>query len=352
MSDVDQPAPIKRSAGSLARRREPLPWPRDRDFRILSIDGGGIKGIFPASVLAGIEARFLGGRSAAQFFDLIAGTSTGGIIALGLAAGLTATEIRDLYLKHGESIFPTYGGGAFGRVMRWARRKYQYVSYIYDRAPLERLLSEALGDRLIGDAKVRLNIPAFEGRHSEVYIYKTPHHPDFKLDAREKMITAALATSAAPTFFRALPTSGYTMVDGGVWANNPTMIALVDALSCFDVDRHRVNVLSLGCGEEPYVVTKSMMRGGFWQWKEVIGAAMHLQSLNALGQTRLLIGAERVMRIDPQAFEPPIAMDDFLRSAKFLPDAAQAAVDQHGPEINTRFFYDVAAQYLPHEGAA
>lgn len=88
--------PEPRSAGSRTTRRIPLDWGADRDFRILSIDGGGIRGIFPAAVLAGLEERYLGGRSVANYFDLITGTSTGGIIALGLAAGLTAADLRQL----------------------------------------------------------------------------------------------------------------------------------------------------------------------------------------------------------------------------------------------------------------
>src|SRR5580692_9722664 len=94
MSDSAQPEP--RSAGSRTTRRIPLAWGEDRNFRILAIDGGGIRGIFPAAVLAGLEDRYLGGQPIAGYFDLIAGTSTGGIIALGLAAGLTAGNLRQL----------------------------------------------------------------------------------------------------------------------------------------------------------------------------------------------------------------------------------------------------------------
>ena len=86
----------KRSAGSLRRRRILLPWPDNQQFRILTVDGGGIRGIFPAAFLAGLEERYLGGASVAKYFDLIAGTSTGGIIALGLASGLRAAELRDV----------------------------------------------------------------------------------------------------------------------------------------------------------------------------------------------------------------------------------------------------------------
>ena len=84
----DDVQPPKRSAGSLPTRRVPLPWPDDEPFRILSIDGGGIKGILPSALLAEVEREIMGGESAGRYFDLIAGTSTGGIIALGLSIGL------------------------------------------------------------------------------------------------------------------------------------------------------------------------------------------------------------------------------------------------------------------------
>ena len=74
--------PPRRSDGTIQTRRPQQPWPSDRWFRIMSIDGGGICGILPASVLAELEHRFLGGQSVARHFDMIVGTSTGGIIAL------------------------------------------------------------------------------------------------------------------------------------------------------------------------------------------------------------------------------------------------------------------------------
>ncbi len=98
--------PPRRSDGTQQDRRQPLPWPKDRPFRILSVDGGGICGILPAAVLAELEGRFLEGRSIARHFDMIAGTSTGGIIALALAHGLTARKIRDVYVERGGNIFP------------------------------------------------------------------------------------------------------------------------------------------------------------------------------------------------------------------------------------------------------
>src|SRR5438874_12958662 len=95
-----------RSKGAIPQRRIPQDWPKDRRFRILSIDGGGIKGLYPATVLAELERRYLNGASVARYFDLVAGTSTGGIIALGLGAGLKASELADLYTRRGADVFP------------------------------------------------------------------------------------------------------------------------------------------------------------------------------------------------------------------------------------------------------
>src|SRR5260370_14411966 len=152
----------QRSAGAIPQRRVPQAWPEDRRFRILSIDGGGIRGIFPAAVLAGLERRYAGGSSIAAYFDLVAGTSTGGILALGLGAGYAAGELLDLYLGRGCEIFPPLGG-----LRAWLRDKRHYARYLYDRDALQRLLTDKLGNTLFGESKVRLCIPAFEGRHSE-----------------------------------------------------------------------------------------------------------------------------------------------------------------------------------------
>jgi len=112
MSDQGRPTQRRvkpgqaRSSGAIQQRRVPRAWPADRRFRILSIDGGGIRGIFPAAVLAGLERAYTSGNPIASYFDLVAGTSTGGIIALGLGAGLGADQLLDLYVRRGGEAFP------------------------------------------------------------------------------------------------------------------------------------------------------------------------------------------------------------------------------------------------------
>jgi len=336
-----------RSAGARVTRRIRQAWPKDRDFRILAIDGGGICGIYPAAVLAGLEARFLGGASVADYFDLIAGTSTGGIIALGLGAGLTAAALRDLYVDRGGEIFPPCGPGFLGRWRRRWRARRRLVHYIYDQEALARVLKKKLGNRTFGSSRCRLCIPSFEGGHGEVYIFKTPHHPDFKTDWRETMVKVALATSAAPTYFRPLRDGGYTFVDGGVWANNPVMIALVEALASFDVAREQIRILSIGCGETAYSVAgRKLTSGGMLHWRDIIGAAMRLQSQNAIGQAGLMIGPERLVRLDlPKDFSN-IELDDWTRAVELLPPAAVVTIDAIGERVAGVFLQERAAQYV------
>ena len=337
MSEI---TPEPRSAGALTQRRVQQPWPAEKEFRILSIDGGGIKGIFPAALLAELEERYLDGGSVAEHFDLITGTSTGGIIALALSIGIPAREIANLYVERGNEIFPPNVDTWRGRLARRWNSVRKFAYHRYDRKALGALLDDTFGERLLGEAKARLCIPSIDGRFGDVYIFKTPHHPDYRKDQHEKMIMVACATAAAPTFFPPLDSGGFRFVDGGLWANNPVMVGLVDALACFDVERHRVRILSLGCGDESYTVSDQMVeRGGLLSWNNVIDGALAFQSQNALGQAKLLIGAERVLRVVPNQVAPPISLDDWKRAQELLPGEAVIAVERIGGMVADTFLH-------------
>ena len=334
-----------RSHYASKKRRERLDWPADKDFTILSIDGGGIKGIFPAALLSRVEQQLLNGQSVAKYFDMITGTSTGGIIALGLANGLTAAELLAMYMDRGQEIFPLTPDNWVGRMKKKMNTASSQFLYRYDETPLNQILNDVFGYRLLRESQNRLCIPSFEGKHSEVYIFKTPHHPDYKLDAKEKLTTVARATSAAPTFFRSLEADQYTFVDGGVWCNNPVMVGVVDAMACYNIPPERIRVLSIGCGDAPYYVHDAThLSGGKWQWREVIFAAMHLQSQNALGQASLLIGPENMLRVSPPLQDDPIKLDDWLRASTELPAAADTAY-QENVEYLQQTFFQVPAEH-------
>src|SRR5438067_1824826 len=156
---------------------------------------------------------------------MVAGTSTGGILALGLGAGQSARAIRDLYMHRGPEIFPPVWDNVIGNTWRALRNDVLNAAFRrYSRQALECTLHEFLGDKIFGQSSVRHVIPAFDGRFSEVILFKTRHHPDYQEDRRKPMVEIALATSAAPTIYRPLESGGYRLIDGGIWANNPTML--------------------------------------------------------------------------------------------------------------------------------
>lgn len=335
--------PPRRSDGTIQQARVKQPWPADQPFRILTIDGGGIRGVFPAAYLAEIERRFLGGQSIATCFDMIAGTSTGGIIALALGCGMTSVDALKIYEDRGERIFPPEVGlSKIRRAIRWLSKPK------HDQSVLSDELLQVFGEGLLDEAKTRLVIPSFEGRFGEPFLYKTPHHPDYQKDRHKKFAHVALHTSAAPSYYPGVNDDGYVMLDGGLWANNPIMNAVVDVLACYDVPRENVRILSIGTGDAAFTVDERSRMGGALRWAvmKAFAAASRAQSLNALGQAYLLLGKQNVVRVDPPESAKPIALDDVRRSLTELPMLARTMAEASGHHIASMFLTDPADPFV------
>jgi patatin-like phospholipase/acyl hydrolase len=269
-------------------------------FRILSIDGGGIKGVFPAAFLAELEKSLP--KPIHRYFDLIAGTSTGGIIALGLGLGLTAAEITTFYVEHGRKIFPSQPLSAPRRFIG------KLFSSKYSAEPLRRALLTVFNNATLGDSKVRLLIPSFNANTGEIHIYKTRHHKRFLTDYKESMVDVALATTAAPTFLPAHRGSGGAIyIDGGLWANNPVGNAVVEAVSWLDKPARDLQVLSIGCTQFP--ASFSRLRGGKDWILQAIEVALRGQSSGSLGTAYSIAGHDSVTRINPMAPEHEFELD-------------------------------------------
>lgn len=260
--------------------------------RVLSIDGGGIKGVFPCAFLANIEQAVC--RCVNDYFDLIVGTSTGGIIALGLGLGLSAQQILDFYRKHADSIFPPRG--RLGLISQLFAPK-------YDPKPLRRALESVFGDRKLGESRTRLVIPSFNLETGEVYNWKTPHHPRLERDYRQPVVDVAMSTAAAPTYFPTHRTlSGVPLIDGGVWANNPIAVAAVEAIGILKWKSDEVRILSLGCTFSPLNTSKARFRGlgqSYWATR-ASDLFLTAQSTSALGMAQhLLADRNQILRISP-----------------------------------------------------
>jgi uncharacterized protein len=259
--------------------------------RILSIDGGGIMGVFPAAFLATIEETT--GKSIIDHFDLIVGTSTGGIIALGLGLGLSAREILEIYEELGDSVFG--GIPLLKSISHWLFSKHSQTK-------LELALEKIFQQRKLGESKIRLVIPSMNIDTGEIHLFKTSHHSTLQIDYKKDAVEIALATSAAPSFFPTyISSNGLAMVDGGMWANNPTFIGIVEAITKLSWDANSLSVLSLGCTTNPvnFKLARLLGLGKLYWAKNSIDLFLAGQSCSALGMTRQFIGANNLLRISP-----------------------------------------------------
>ena len=306
--------------------------------RILTIDGGGIKGVFPAAFLATVEDSI--GESIAKYFDLIVGTSTGGIIALALGLGLSAKEILTFYEEHGPRIFH---GNRFLRWLRW------FGTSKYSSAPLEDALRSCFGDKRLGDSEKRLVIPSLNLENGEVYIYKTAHHPRLERDYKEDAVEVALKTAAAPTYFPTRRSSaGTPLIDGGTWANNPAGMAIVEAITLLDWPRNSLKVLSLGCTTAPLNVNwgRNVPLGCLYWAPKLVDVFMHAQSHASLGTAKLLTEHESVIRIDPLVDRRKFSLDK-ASAIPSLKGSGESEARKALPKLREVFLGDHAEQFIP-----
>ena len=213
--------------------------------RVLSIDGGGIRGIIPALVLAHLEQHT--GKPCSELFDLMVGTSTGGMLALGLSvenengkALFTAQQLVKLYEEHGGEIFEQ-------SLWRKVRSVGGMLEEAYSHEALEAILDRYFGERALAACRVPTMVTSYDIQHRRTVFLKSWHGDHSGLLCKE----AARATSAAPTYFE--PTTlewaseSRTLIDGGVFMNSPSVSAYAEARKLFPDDE--IAMLSIGTGE-------------------------------------------------------------------------------------------------------
>lgn len=265
----------------------------DIKFRVLSLDGGGIRGIFPAVILSEIEKDLKAKKNKNwqiyQNVDLIFGTSTGGILALALSLGIPSKEIKELYFKNAEKIFGNKKG-----ILKCINHS------SHDRANLKTLLEDVFkkhhNDSIpkLKDCKVPVGVSIYDLSIGKPSVLKSLYHDRFTRDPNLPLLDAALSTSSAPTYFDPYSGDMYkdlkgdvlqfkNKVDGGVWANNPSLIALIEAQKAFKKDLIDINLLSIGTGERIFLEPSRENKFGIWYWinnkrKRIIELFMQGQS--------------------------------------------------------------------------
>jgi uncharacterized protein len=241
-------------------------------IKVLAIDGGGIRGIIPAVILAEIQKRL--SRELWQTFDLIAGTSTGGIIALGLGTACnngkpySPDQLLQLYLQNGSAIFQK----------SWLTPLRQLLCPKYSSGGLEKTLERFFQGTEFCTALTPLLISSYNLQKQLPFFFKS-HLIAARPNYNWKVTDIARATSAAPTFFPPFHLSrgaeDYALVDGGVFVNNPSMAAYVEARRLYP-EASRVIVVSVGTGDRQDNITFSQAKNwGLVGWaKQIVPVLM------------------------------------------------------------------------------
>lgn len=291
--------------------------------KILAIDGGGMKGIYAASLLTEVE-KHCGGHIC-DYFDMLVGTSTGAIIAAALAIKIPAEKILDLYLEKGKDIFP--------------KERWKLFRGRYNTQPLKNELVKIFKDKRMSDANTRLLIPTYNLSTDAVQVFKTPHAEDLRFDKERKIYDILLATTAAPVYFSPYKMKGGVYMDGGVGANNPSLIGLVEGVTRCKWNKDEIMILNIGSvtgGRN----TTGQERMGLLHFLTVQQCFMNAESQYATNICKLIIG-KRYMRIEEMVKPGEVTLDRVdATSLKKLKDLGIRSAQQNYDYISENLLSD------------
>jgi len=311
------------------------PFTGDR-FQILSLDGGGAKALFSANVLDRFEQDHQ--VRIVDHFDLIAGTSAGGIIALALGAGLSPAEVSQRYRELIARVFPKR------RQSRW--RPNRLLRPAYSSKALREALQEVFGEMILGQSQKRLLVPSWDVQSGQVHLFKTPHHPRLVRDWRISMVDVALATSAAPTYFSAASVDSGRLIDGGVFANNPSVFAIGEAKSMLGVPLGVMRVLSVGTTADFNDHSDRLDKAGVGRWATAaVSTILSASSSSSNGLAGHLVGLDNFVRVDATVPSKVFALDSI--DEKKLAGYAASVSREKSPELVEKFLDHAASVYVP-----
>ena len=264
---------------------------QDNAFNILALDGGGTRGVYSAQVLSCIEQET--GAPVREHFDLIAGTSTGSIIAGAAAVGIPMSGVVKLFEKESPRIFRRRWLGSFHMRSKYSRRS------------LEQVIRSCVSDLTLGEVSTPLMITSSDISTGGVHVFKSRYLKDlgepYIRDAEVALRDAILASCAAPAYFDPVPVGDFLLADGGLWANNPSIIALTEAISKFRRLVEQVRILSIGTGHSVNLHSQNRLWGLMTGWgrEKLVSYFLRLQSDASANMAKLLL-ADRYLRLDPE----------------------------------------------------
>lgn len=277
---------------------------KKKPYRVLTIDGGGVRGLYSAILLDTLNTRFChenqqGCLDVGKGFDLIVGTSTGAIIGILLMFGLSTRQIVRLYRDLGPGIFsdpiPISGGSGHHQLFglwRWVRRNWNKPADNIN--VLRDGLKDVLGDMTLAQAYQKRNIglcvPAVNMATHHSVIFRTPHYSSWKRYIHYKLIDVLIASVSAPMLFPLAiiddpddPDDYKIFLDGGLWANNPVLLGMSEALRVTEAHRP-IEIVSVGTCNPPggSVVPRDQANWGLSEWQvgtRAFGLALETQSI-------------------------------------------------------------------------
>ena len=267
------------------------PIAQDSAFNVLALDGGGARGIYAAQILACIEQS--NGAPIREHFDLIAGTSTGSIIAGAAAVGMPMARVVELFKDESPRIFKKRRLGSF------------HIRSKYSRRPLEQLVRSCVSGLTLGEVSTPLMILGSDISTGGVHVFKSRYLKDlgepYVRDANVVLSDAILASCAAPTFFDPVSVGDFLLADGGLWGNNPSIMALTESVSKFGRSVEQVRILSIGTGHSVNLYSQNRLWGLITGWgqEKLVSYVLRLQSDASANMAKLLL-ADRYLRIDPE----------------------------------------------------
>ncbi len=336
-------------------------------FQILSLAGGGIRGAYITSFLNDLEQKL--GQPIAESFDLIAGTSTGGIIAAGLALGLPASAMHDFYVRHGAGIFaqrPPYRAHGLMRLLypptNWVFKRRTGSSLDaafrarYCHNALEAAFEEGFGDATLKSIEyTRLAIPAVNLTKGKPHVFRSRHLPKGVHDQDFKLADVVIAATAAPTYFPYRQIGECSYIDGGVWAADPSMLAVAEAMrvqqfgaceidgTCFSTDD--IHLLSVGTGVADYSLSPPTADTGMLYWASRIADVMGMSQIQGIHLPLKFLLGDRYRHINFK-MEKKFGLAD-VENIPELFRLGSARADASFDTINEEFFQHKRVKFEP-----
>lgn len=296
-----------------------------------------MRGVYPAHVLECIQKRFA--VSLHKEFDLIAGTSTGSILAAAVATEIDISMVLMLYKTHGEKIFKKsqlWNVPFIGSLLKVTSSSFYSL---YKNNELHNILKSVLGDVKLGDISKPLIIPSSDIGNANVHLFKSYYCDKYKRDRTVRLADAVLASCSAPFYFDPTRVNEYLLADGGIWCNNPALVCVLEAQKRLEVNLKDIRLLSIGTGQSKkgYSVNLGKHWGLLLGWKgpALIDYIMSLQSQAIDNYLGFLLAKDQYIRINFES-ENLLPLDEYSCIEDLVSKADKSA--SYKTDDLTKFF--------------